>query len=105
MIKFCAYLTKPHSLRLAVQESDHGVLPVSHMIIDISAQNGRPIVEGVEVHVERIDISTSVIIHYNSRTYSPVRFPGGVWLDAFQPCWLGGDVVYRRKIDVRPSSI
>ena len=104
-IKFSSYLTEPHSLRLAVQEPDHGVLPVSHMIVDISAKNRRPVVEGVEVHVKRIDMSTSVIIHDNSRTYSSIRFPRGIWLDPFQPCWFGGDIVYRRKVDVRPGSI
>ena len=99
------HLTEPHSLGLSVQESDHGMLPVSHMIIDISAKNRRPVVEGVEVHVERIDSSTSVIIDNDSRTYSPIRFPRGIWLDAFQPCWFGGDVIYRRKVDVCPGSI
>ena len=75
------------------------------MIVDILAKNRRPVIEGIEIHVKRIDSSTSVIIHDNSRTYSPIRFPRGIWLDAFQPCWLSGDVVYRRKVDVRPGSI
>ena len=102
--EYLTYLAEPHSLRRAIQESHHGVFPISHMITNILLKNRRPIIKGVEVHIERVDMTITVIVHDDSSAHSAIGLARGIWLHSFQPCRVGSNVVHGCKIDTIASS-
>ena len=57
-------------------------------------------VEGIEVHVERVDKTVAMIVDNYCDARSSVRLPCGVRLDAIQPGWTRGNVINRREVNI-----
>lgn len=55
-------LAEPNSLRLSVQEPDHGMLPIPYMVINRLPKDRRSVVIRIEIHVECINGSTAVVV-------------------------------------------
>lgn len=55
-------LTEPNSLRLSVKEPDHSMLPVPYMVINSLLKHGRSVVVCIEIHIECIDGSATVVV-------------------------------------------
>jgi len=68
-------LTEPNSLRLSVEESDHSMLPVPYMVIDLLPQDGRSVVVCIEIHIECINGSTAVVVDDNTAALSMLESP------------------------------
>ena len=54
-------LTEPDRLGLTVEKADHGVLPVSNVVVYVLPEDRRTIIEGVKVHIERINVATTMV--------------------------------------------
>lgn len=104
-------LRVPHVGGCAVDETDHVVLPVTDVIAVVSETDGEyrnsdkaaPVV-GVEVHVECIDCTVSMIVsnHSSCGARGCARCIRCVTL---QPCWVRRDVVLGCKIHRIPAEV
>ena len=54
-------LTEPDRLGLTVEEADHGVFPVSNVVVYVLPKDRRTIIEGVKVHIECINITATMV--------------------------------------------
>lgn len=57
-------------------------------------------IEGIEVHVERVDKTIAMIIDNYCNASSSTCLPSAVRLNAIQPCRTRGNVIDRREINV-----
>ena len=75
----------PDGLRHPVLEPNHIVFPITYMFTDFLTEDGGSGVVGIEVHVIRIDVARSSIVHNDCRACRSVCLPIAVWFDAFEP--------------------
>ena len=69
------------------------------MIIDSLVQDDSAPVEGVEVHVERVNEATTVVIDNDSNASSSFCLSATVRLDAVEPSRVGGNINIRGEVD------
>lgn len=91
-------LREPHVGRLAVLEAHHRVLPVADVVADQLTQHGRAVVEGVEVHVEGIDLAIPLVVDDDGCRFGAAG--AGVGLHAFEIGGVGGWVDVGGEIEV-----
>ena len=71
-------------------------------LLDVQ-QDPAPI-EGIKVHVERVDKTIAMIVDNDCNASSSICLPRAVRLDPVQPGRICGNVVDRREVDILATS-
>ena len=98
-------LAVPDSLRHSILESDHIMFPVANVISNFLSKNRRTLIVRVEVHIECVDIPTSVIVHDDCGADCSVCLASAVRLDTGEP-WrrrICGYIVDGGEVDISAS--
>ena len=98
-------LAVPHGLWNTLHEADHVMLPVSDMITDLPAENGIPLVVGIEVHVERVHRTVPMVVDDDRATRDSVRLARTIGNHTLQPRRVLADVVLGSQPDFRRLAV
>ena len=74
-----------------------GHLPVAEVVTEFFAEDGLPLIVGVEIEVEGVDDAGALVIDDNAAGYCAVSLAVRVWADSFQPWWVIGVVVVGKE--------
>lgn len=87
--------TIPYCFGDTVFETYHVVLPVTHMVADFLTKDRVPLVVGIEVHVECINVARAAVIDNDCTACRAIRLTIAVWFHTIKPRRIFSDVVDR----------
>ena len=61
-------------------------------------------VEGIKVHVERVDKTIAMIVDNDCNASSPICLPRAIRFDPVQPGRVRGNVIDRREVNILATS-
>lgn len=76
------------------------MLPIAYVITNLLAEDGIPLVKGIEVEVVCVNISRAVIVDDYCTAGGAIRLAIAVRSDTFEPLRILGDIVNGGEINV-----